>query len=171
MLIHHCAVFFFSFIFISWRLITLQYCSVFCHTLTWISLCWFLTLLKVVAVNAESLVLIILEGDWGTSVHLIRITLLFSRGGSRERCAGIEIWRRFPVLEPLWISSLWTCYFSRQVCLVYCTFIGKLSSENLNTNNSSHCRFNQEIMNCVLTYILSKCGLIVQIGNLISDFQ
>ena len=28
---------FFSFIFISWRLITLQYCSVFCHTLTWIS--------------------------------------------------------------------------------------------------------------------------------------
>ena len=29
--------FFFSFIFISWRLITLQYWSVFCHTLTWIS--------------------------------------------------------------------------------------------------------------------------------------
>ena len=29
--------FFFLFIFISWRLITLQYCSVFCHTLTWIS--------------------------------------------------------------------------------------------------------------------------------------
>ena len=29
--------FFFSFIFISWRLITLQYCSRFCHTLTWIS--------------------------------------------------------------------------------------------------------------------------------------
>ena len=29
--------FFFSFIFISWRLITLQYCSGFCHTLTWIS--------------------------------------------------------------------------------------------------------------------------------------
>ena len=28
---------FFSFIFISWRLITLQYCSAFCHTLTWIS--------------------------------------------------------------------------------------------------------------------------------------
>ena len=28
---------FFSFIFISWRLITLQYCSRFCHTLTWIS--------------------------------------------------------------------------------------------------------------------------------------
>ena len=28
---------FFSFIFISWRLITLQYCSGFCHTLTWIS--------------------------------------------------------------------------------------------------------------------------------------
>ena len=27
-------VFFFSFIFISWRLITLQYCSGFCHTLT-----------------------------------------------------------------------------------------------------------------------------------------
>ena len=27
-------VFFFSFIFISWRLITLQYCSDFCHTLT-----------------------------------------------------------------------------------------------------------------------------------------
>ena len=26
---------FFSFIFISWRLITLQYCSGFCHTLTW----------------------------------------------------------------------------------------------------------------------------------------
>ena len=25
---------FFSFIFISWRLITLQYCSRFCHTLT-----------------------------------------------------------------------------------------------------------------------------------------
>ena len=29
--------FYFSFIFISWRLITLQYCSGFCHTLTWIS--------------------------------------------------------------------------------------------------------------------------------------
>ena len=29
--------FFFSFIFISWRLITLQYCSRFYHTLTWIS--------------------------------------------------------------------------------------------------------------------------------------
>ena len=29
--------FFFSFIFISWRLITWQYCSGFCHTLTWIS--------------------------------------------------------------------------------------------------------------------------------------
>ena len=29
--------FFFSFIFISWRLITLKYCSGFCHTLTWIS--------------------------------------------------------------------------------------------------------------------------------------
>ena len=29
--------FFFMFIFISWRLITLQYCSGFCHTLTWIS--------------------------------------------------------------------------------------------------------------------------------------
>ena len=34
------AYFFFSFLFflISWRLITLQYCSGFCHTLTWISL-------------------------------------------------------------------------------------------------------------------------------------
>ena len=30
-------LFFFQFIFISWRLITLQYCSGFCHTLTWIS--------------------------------------------------------------------------------------------------------------------------------------
>ena len=30
--------FFFLFIFISWRLITLQYCSSFSHTLTWISL-------------------------------------------------------------------------------------------------------------------------------------
>ena len=29
--------FFFPFIFISWRLITLQYCGGFCHTLTWIS--------------------------------------------------------------------------------------------------------------------------------------
>ena len=29
--------FFFPFIFISWRLITLQHCSGFCHTLTWIS--------------------------------------------------------------------------------------------------------------------------------------
>ena len=28
---------FFLFIFINWRLITLQYCSGFCHTLTWIS--------------------------------------------------------------------------------------------------------------------------------------
>ena len=28
---------FFPFIFISWRLVTLQYCSDFCHTLTWIS--------------------------------------------------------------------------------------------------------------------------------------
>ena len=29
--------YFFSFIFISWRLTILQYCSGFCHTLTWIS--------------------------------------------------------------------------------------------------------------------------------------
>ena len=29
--------FFFPIIFISWRLITLRYCSGFCHTLTWIS--------------------------------------------------------------------------------------------------------------------------------------
>ena len=36
---HACLLvfFFFSFIFISWRLITLQYCSGFCHTLTQIS--------------------------------------------------------------------------------------------------------------------------------------
>ena len=34
-----CGLFFlfFPIIFISWRLITLQYCSGFCHTLTWIS--------------------------------------------------------------------------------------------------------------------------------------
>ena len=32
-----CLFYFFPFIFISWRLITLQYCSGFCHTLTWIS--------------------------------------------------------------------------------------------------------------------------------------
>ena len=30
-------IIFFSFIFISWRLITLKYYSAFCHTLTWIS--------------------------------------------------------------------------------------------------------------------------------------
>ena len=30
-------IIFFPFIFISWRLITSQYCSGFCHTLTWIS--------------------------------------------------------------------------------------------------------------------------------------
>ena len=30
-------ILFFSFVFISWRLITLQYCRGFCHTLTWIS--------------------------------------------------------------------------------------------------------------------------------------
>ena len=30
-------IYLFSFIFISWRLIPLQYCSGFCHTLTWIS--------------------------------------------------------------------------------------------------------------------------------------
>ena len=34
---HECFSFFFPFICISWRLITLQYCSGFCHTLTWIS--------------------------------------------------------------------------------------------------------------------------------------
>ena len=34
---HSIYFFFFSFIFISWRQITLQYCSGFCHTLTWIS--------------------------------------------------------------------------------------------------------------------------------------
>ena len=32
-----CNITFFSFIFMSWRLITLQYCSGFCYTLTWIS--------------------------------------------------------------------------------------------------------------------------------------
>ena len=31
---HSSILFFFSFIFISWRLITLQYCNGFCHTLT-----------------------------------------------------------------------------------------------------------------------------------------
>ena len=31
-------IYFFPFIFISWRLITLQYCNGFCHTLTWTSL-------------------------------------------------------------------------------------------------------------------------------------
>ena len=36
-LVHIICLFSFSFIFISWRLITLQYCSGFCHTLTWIS--------------------------------------------------------------------------------------------------------------------------------------
>ena len=30
-------ILFFKFIYFSWRLITLQYCSGFCHTLTWIS--------------------------------------------------------------------------------------------------------------------------------------
>ena len=35
-----CWALYFPFIFISWRLITLQYCSGFCHTLTW--LCSFL---------------------------------------------------------------------------------------------------------------------------------
>ena len=35
----HCSTvsFIYLFIFISWRLITLQYCSGFCHTVTWIS--------------------------------------------------------------------------------------------------------------------------------------
>ena len=33
----HSTFYFFPFIFISWRLITLLYCSGFCHTLTWIS--------------------------------------------------------------------------------------------------------------------------------------
>ena len=33
----HFTISFFKFIFISWRLITLQYCNDFCHTLTWIS--------------------------------------------------------------------------------------------------------------------------------------
>ena len=36
-MLFHITQFFFSFIFIGWRLITLQYCSGFCHTLTWIS--------------------------------------------------------------------------------------------------------------------------------------
>ena len=35
--IYFLGLFYFSFIFISWRLITLQYYSGFCHTLTWIS--------------------------------------------------------------------------------------------------------------------------------------
>ena len=35
--LHTILFYFFPFIFISWRLITLQYCSGFCHTLTWIS--------------------------------------------------------------------------------------------------------------------------------------
>ena len=35
--LHIFFVLFFSFIFISWRLITLHYCSGFCHTLTWIN--------------------------------------------------------------------------------------------------------------------------------------
>ena len=34
---HYIGFFFFPLIFISWRLITLKYCSGFCHTLTWIS--------------------------------------------------------------------------------------------------------------------------------------
>ena len=35
--LHVTYLYFFSFIFISWRLITSQHCSGFCHTLTWIS--------------------------------------------------------------------------------------------------------------------------------------
>ena len=35
--LHENILFFFSFIFISWRLITSQHCSGFCHTLTWTS--------------------------------------------------------------------------------------------------------------------------------------
>ena len=35
--VKECVILFFSFIFISWRLITLHYCSGFCHTLAWIS--------------------------------------------------------------------------------------------------------------------------------------
>ena len=35
--IHAFRFFFFPFIFIHWRLITLQYCSGFCHILTWLS--------------------------------------------------------------------------------------------------------------------------------------
>ena len=35
--LHAISIFFFSFIFTSWRLIILQHCSGFCHTLTWIS--------------------------------------------------------------------------------------------------------------------------------------
>ena len=34
---HVLSFFFFFFFFINWRLITLQYCTGFCHTLTWIS--------------------------------------------------------------------------------------------------------------------------------------
>ena len=33
----YCQILFFKFIYFNWRLITLQYCSGFCHTLTWIS--------------------------------------------------------------------------------------------------------------------------------------
>ena len=34
---HPWFLFYFSFIYFNWRLITLQYCNGFCHTLTWIS--------------------------------------------------------------------------------------------------------------------------------------
>ena len=46
--------FFFPFIFISWRLITLQYCSGFCHTLTWISHGFCYELLMKKLINSQS---------------------------------------------------------------------------------------------------------------------
>ena len=66
--------FFFSFIFISWRLITLQYCSGFCHTLTWISLrftCeveqFYEDLQDLLQLTPEKDVLFII-GDWNAKV-------------------------------------------------------------------------------------------------------
>ena len=46
---------FFPFIFISWRLITLQYCSGFCHTLTWITITFQSPLLNVILLVTTSL--------------------------------------------------------------------------------------------------------------------
>ena len=92
----------FSFIFIHWRLITLQYCSGFCHTLTWISHGIFLTS-KAFCIGVYPINNVIVSGkQWRDSAIHIHVSILpqtplpFSLAhNTKQGCWGEGIFKDF----------------------------------------------------------------------------